>query len=78
MQTDALQTEIRAFDAMLPKLRREHGAVWAVLVGTDFKGGFKDFAKAAEFAVSKFPDKPFLIRHTEQHTAHIPFMAIEA
>lgn len=78
MHDNALETEISAFQAMLPELRRTHGPVWAVLVGADFKGGFREFSKAAEFAVSNFSGKPFLIRHTEQHPAHIPFLAIDA
>lgn len=78
MQTDLLVEEIKAFNAMLPQLRRDHGAVWAVLVGHDFKGAFQEFGKAADFAISNFADKNFLIRHTEQHPAHIPFVAIDA
>lgn len=77
-QADALEQEIKAFTAMLPELRRTHGSIWAVLVGSDFKAGFADFSHAAEYAVQNFPDRQFLIRHTQQHTAHIPFVAIEA
>ncbi len=77
METAVLTEEIKAFDEMLPRLRQEHGAVWAVLVGRDLKGAFQEFRQAAEFAVANFADMPFLIRHTEQHTAQIPFVAID-
>ncbi len=72
-----LAKEIDAFERLLPTLLREHGAVWAVMVGQDFKGAFRDFAAAAEFAVATFPDGKFLIRHTDMPQAHIPFIAVE-
>lgn len=78
MESAALEQEIVAFNAMLPKLRQEYGSVWAVLVDRAFKASFADFGQAAKYAVENFPDKPFLIRHTEQHAPHIPFVAIEA
>ena len=78
MESAALEQEIAAFDAMLPVLRREYGSIWAVLADGDFKAGFTDFGQAAEYAVAHLPDKTFLIRHTEQHVPHIPFVAIEA
>ncbi|HEV7353081.1 MAG TPA: hypothetical protein VGN74_08150 [Brevundimonas sp.] len=77
METAVLTEEIKAFDDMLPRLRQEYGGVWAVLVGQDFKGAFQEFRQAAAFAVANFADTPFLIRHTEQHTAQIPFVAID-
>lgn len=77
-QVDILEAEIKAFTAMLPELRRTYGSIWAVLVGPDFKAGFPEFSEAAQYAMEHFSDRQFLIRHTQQHTAHIPFVAIEA
>lgn len=73
-----LDAEIKAFDAMLPKLRRTEGAVWAVMVGDQLKGTFDEFERAAMYAIEKFGDQEYLIRHTQEHTAHIPFIAVEA
>ena len=75
--TANLDREIQAFESMLPTLRQQVGSVWAVLVDCDFKAGFPEFQKAAEYAVANFPDRDFLIRHTHQHPAHIPFIAID-
>lgn len=73
-----LEAEIRAFDAMLPKLRQDAGSVWTVIVGADLKGTFDDFEKAAIYAVDHFGAEDYLIRHTNEHTAHIPFIAVDA
>jgi len=75
---DVLDREIRAFEKMLPKLRMELGSAWAVIVGNDLKGSFPDFEGAALFAVENFADDDVLIRHTQEHTAHIPFIAVDA
>jgi hypothetical protein len=71
-----LDQDIEAFEAMLPSLRKRFGSVWAVLVDRDFKGSFSEFQSAATYAVDNFADRPFLIRHTDQHAPHIPFIAI--
>jgi len=76
--TAVLETEIKAFDAMLPKLRQDQGAVWVVLVGDELQGTFDEFEDAATFAVEHFDDRECLIRHTHEHTAHIPFIAVDA
>jgi hypothetical protein len=73
----ALSKEIQAFERQLPKLRKDHGAVWAVMVGSNFKAGFREFKDAAAFAIEHFPDKEFLIRHTEEQQAEIPFIAVD-
>lgn len=75
---DVLDQEIRAFEKMLPNLRKEFGSVWAVVVGDDLKGSFSDFEGAALFAVEKFANDSVLIRHTQEHIAHIPFIAVDA
>lgn len=75
---DVLDREIRAFENMLPNLRKELGSVWAVVVGDDLQGSFADFEGAALFAVERFANDSVLIRHTEEHTAHIPFIAVDA
>ena len=73
-----LDMEIRAFDAMLPSLRQDRGSVWAVVVGSELKGTFEDFQEAAQYAIENLGDLDYLIRHTHEHTAHIPFIAVDA
>lgn len=74
--TTSLDQDIEAFEAMLPSLRQRFGSVWAVLVDRDFKASFPEFQGAATYAVENFGDRDFLIRHTDQHVPHIPFIAL--
>lgn len=69
---------ISAFHVQRPRLLQEHGPSWVVFVGTDFKGSFKEFDEAASFALGKFADAQFLIRHTEEHIPHVPLVVVEA
>lgn len=75
-ETD-LSTEIAAFLRERARLTREHGASWVVFVGAEFKGAFDDFAKAAAFATSQFPNTAFLIRHTFATEPQFPFLVTE-
>lgn len=69
---------ISAFHAQRPRLLQEHGPSWAVFVGPEFKGAFKEFDDAANFALNQFSDAQFLIRHTEEHIPHVPLVVVEA
>ena len=77
MLVTALKEEITTFQRLLPELRQKHGSVWAVIVGSDLGGAFPDFNSAASFAVEKFGSRDFLIRHTDEVQANIPYVAIE-
>lgn len=74
----ALETEIKTYEGLLATLRREHGAVWAVVSGDQLKATFKEFEQAATYAVNTLGDVDYLIRHTHEHRAHIPFIAVDA
>ncbi len=69
---------IAAFHAQRPRLLQEQGPSWVVFVGADFKGAFKEFDEAASFALEKFGDAQFLIRHTEEHIPQVPLVVVEA
>lgn len=69
---------ISTFQAQRPRLLQEHGPSWVVFVGREFKGAFKEFDQAAAFALDKFNDAQFLIRHTEEHIPHVPLVVVEA
>ncbi len=75
-ETD-LSKEIAAFLRERARLAREHGPSWVVFVGDEFKGAFAEFAMAAAFATSKFPDRPFLIRNTFEAEPQFPFLVAE-
>lgn len=78
MIAGAIENEIKAFDASLSKLRIEIGSAWAVFIDGKVQAAFPDFDKAADFAVRELGDRDYIIRHTNEHTAHIPFIAIDA
>ena len=40
-------------------------------------GTFPSFEAAAEFAVQRFADREFLIRHTDSKPAQVPFIVVE-
>ena len=77
MTSSSLMTEIDTFEKMLPSLRSRLGSAWAVIVGQDCKGGFPDFSSAASYAVEHFQNSEYLIRHTDNCSAQIPFVAVE-
>jgi hypothetical protein len=54
-----------------------HGPSWVVFVGREFKGAFKESDQAATFALEKFNDAQFVIRHTE-HIPHVPLFVVAA
>lgn len=70
-----LEREIRAWEAMLPELQRQHGAVWAVVAHEKLIQTFTAFADAARFVNAHHPDGA-LIRHTNQHKETAPFVEI--
>jgi len=72
-----LTEEIVAFHSMLPEIRNKHGSAWAVVLDQTLRGAFRDFEAAAQFAVSNFPGRPFLIRHTDEQIETVPFVFIE-
>lgn len=74
---DDLKTEIRAFERLLPAIRRSHGSAWAVIMDERLQGAFGSFAEAAEDALRRFPGRKFLIRHTDNIPAHFPFLVVE-
>lgn len=73
-----LAEEITAFHTLLPKLRADHKEGWVVIVGTNCEGSFPTFEAAAQFAVRTFPDREFLIRHTDARVAQVPFILVES
>lgn len=78
MIAGAIENEIKAFDASLSRLRIEIGSTWAVFIDGQVKATFAEFDKAAEYAVRELGNRDYIIRHTNEHTAHIPFIAIDA
>lgn len=75
MNAANLEREIRAYEAMLPELQKQHGAVWAVVAQEKLIQTFTGFADAARFVNAHHADGA-LIRHTNQHKETAPFVEI--
>ncbi len=69
--------QISAYRQLLPQIKKERGAVWAVLVDSQLKETFSEFADAARFALERFPDEEVLIRHTDELKETVPFLVLE-
>jgi hypothetical protein len=76
MTEAALQTEIDAFERDVGQYRKSWGPSWVVVVGDDARGHFSEFDAAAHFAIAKFPEADFLIRHTDPEPEFIPFISV--
>ncbi|QTC90816.1 hypothetical protein [Brevundimonas goettingensis] len=76
MNTVSLEREIRAYESMLPEIKREYGSVWAVISHEKLVSTFKAFSDAARFVNANCRDHQVLIRHTDQHNETAPFVEI--
>lgn len=68
---------ISRFLALHAELRRRYGRSWVVLTGETIDGGFATFEDAALFALDRFAERPYLIRHTDSPEAEVPLMVID-
>jgi hypothetical protein len=76
MSTVSLERDIKAYEVMLPDIRREHGSVWAVVSHERLVQTFTAFADAARFVNANYQNVDVLIRHTDQHKETAPFVEI--
>lgn len=58
----ALAKDIAAFEHMRARLEAMHLGKWVVFQGGEFIDTYADFEAAAEAAVDRFDDGPYLIR----------------
>lgn len=72
-----LSQEIEAFQSQLTSIRQKYGSGWAVVVDRSCRAAFPNFEAAATYAVENFPTAQYLIRHTDERQAQIPFVAVE-
>ena len=63
---DALDEQIEAYEALLPKIKKEHGSVWALVADQQLIGTFPEFSAAARYAREHYGQKQVLIRHTDE------------
>lgn len=73
-----LSEEIAAFHAARMAILRDNGPCWVVVFGAKVERTFRGFEEAAEYAIKAHPEEPFLIRHVDEATPHIPLVVVEA
>lgn len=71
-----LQNEIAAFERMRDRLEADHLREWVVFYRGHFEGLFPDFESAAESAVERFENGPYLIRQIGAPPVQLPGVMI--
>ena len=72
--TTTLSQEIEAYKSLLPDIKNEHGACWAVVSDAKLVEVFEEFEQASRYADERFPNSQVLIRHTSKHRGIAPFI----
>jgi hypothetical protein len=67
-----LRDDIAAFDRMRPELDKKHRGEWVLFHGGQFIAAFPDFESAAERAVERFEEGPYLIRQVGAPPIQLP------
>jgi hypothetical protein len=66
-----LADDIAAFERMQADLEARHLNDWVVFYRGRFEGVFPDFEHAAEFALDRFDQGPYLIRQVGAGPVHV-------
>ncbi|MFI4975636.1 MAG: hypothetical protein ACHP84_13935 [Caulobacterales bacterium] len=75
--SDTMDKQSEAYLRMLPRLQKDYGLSWIVMVNQRVKAHFDDFEKAASFAIENYPNSDFLIRHTSERPAEFTYIAVD-
>ena len=73
---EALDQEIKAFEAMKAELERGHLGEWALVYGDELIGTFDTFEEAGVVAGQRFGRGPYLIRQIGALPERLPSAAI--
>ena len=73
MGTDALRTEVKAFDKLLPELLKDAGK-FALIHGSDLAGVYSSYEDALKIGYEKYGVTPFLVRRIAQ-TEQVGFVS---
>ena len=71
-ESSTLSAEIAAYDSMRSKLEMDHNGDWVVVHGGELIDAYPTFEAAAEHAVSRFGEGPYLIRQVGARPTHLP------
>jgi hypothetical protein len=78
MEAISLDREIAVYHTLLPAIKKEHGSVWALIVGDKLISTFNEFSQAARYVIAHHRDQQVLIRHTDERLETAPFVQINS
>ena len=67
-----LDSQIAAYERMKPTLDNEHYGKWVVFNAEEFRGSYDSFHEAAEDAIERFGEGPYLIRQVGARPIRLP------
>ena len=67
-----LDSQIAAYEDMKPTLDTEHYGKWVVFHAEEFRGSYDSFEEAAEDAMERFGEGPYLIRQVGARPTGLP------
>ena len=70
-----LKANIAAYEVMREELEANYLGKWVLFYGEQFIGAYRDFQDAAQEAVDRFGEGPYLIREVRTTPYHIPISA---
>ena len=73
---EALEQEIKAFEAMKAELKQNHLNKWALVYGDELIGTFDTFEEAGVVAGQRFGRGPYLIRQIGALPERLPSAAM--
>lgn len=74
---DALDEQIKAYEALLPEIKKQHGSTWVLVARRKLVSTFKDFSGAVRYANAHYGAEAVLIRHTDERTTEsAPFLQV--
>ena len=71
-----LKENIAAYESMREQLEADYLGKWVVFYDEKLIGTYNDFQDAAQEAVDRFDEGPYLIREVRTSPYHIPISAI--
>ena len=71
-----LKENIAAYESMREQLEADYLGKWVVFYDEELIGTYNEFQDAAQEAVDRFDEGPYLIREVRTSPYHIPISAI--
>ena len=77
MHAADLEKDIAAYDARRMELQKSYGDQWVVFFEGAFKGAYRTYDQAINFALAEFGDADFLVRRIVERPVTIPMLVVD-